>query len=51
MFGRAPKISAKEELFLQMITSPIDDDKPIEYQEIMMHDVDIEEITKANCRF
>jgi len=30
MFGRAPKKSAKEELFLQTTTSLIDDGKSIE---------------------
>ena len=45
MFGRMPKKS--EELFLQATTPPIDDDEPIEKQEIIMHDVNIEEIIKA----
>jgi len=43
MFGRMLKKS--EELFLQTTTSLIDDGEPIEHQEIMMHDVNIEEIT------
>jgi len=45
MFRKMPKKS--EELFIQMTTSPINDGELIEHQEIMMHDVNIEEITKA----
>ena len=45
MFRRIPKKS--EELFLQTTTSPIDDSELIEHQEIMMHDINIEEITKT----
>jgi len=45
IFGRTLKKS--EELFLQTTTSPIDDGEPIEHQEIMMHDINIAEITKA----
>ena len=51
MFGRALKTNAKEELLLQMTTSPINYGEPIEHQKIMTHDVNIEEITKANYRF
>jgi len=46
MYGRTPK--KIEELFLQTTTSPIDNDELIEHQEIMMHDVNIKEKTKAN---
>ena len=45
MFERVPWKS--EELFLQMTTSPIDNNELIEHQEIMMHDVNNGEITKA----
>ena len=45
MFKKMPKKS--EELFIQMTTSPINDGELIEHKEIMMHDVNIEEITKA----
>ena len=45
MFGSASRKS--EELFLQMTTSQIDDDELIEHQKIMMHDTNIEEITKT----
>ena len=45
MFGSASRKS--EELFLQMTTSQIDDDELIKHQKIMMHDTNIEEITKT----
>jgi len=45
MIGRTPKKS--EELFLQATTSSIDVDEPIKQQEIMMHDVNIEENRKV----
>jgi len=45
MSGRAPRKSKK--LFLQTTTSQIDNGEPIEHQEIMMHDVNIEEKTKT----
>ena len=43
MFGRAPKKS----MMLQRIASPLTDIEPDESGDIMMHDVNIEEITKA----